>query len=180
MSTGIWADGLLLAVLLGFAIRPLVVGVLLLPIRLEWGERLFVMWSGLKGAVPILLAALALIAEVEYGTEIYRIVFVVVLFSVLVQGSLLPVVANRLRVPMRRVEQAAATVRRFDVRPGSYADGAKVGLLPLGERAWVSTLVRDGRPRRLGGATTLEAGDEVHVLCDEDDEPALQRIFEGR
>ena len=40
------------------------------------------MWSGLKGAVPILLAALALIGEVDDGTEIYGIVFVVVLFSV--------------------------------------------------------------------------------------------------
>ena len=43
----------------------------------------------------------------EYDTEIYRIVFVVVLFSVLVQGSLLPFVAKRLRVPMRRVPEEA-------------------------------------------------------------------------
>ena len=107
VSTGIWLDGLLLAVLLGFLIRPLVVGALLLPVRLDPGERLFVMWSGLKGAVPILLAALAVIAGVEDGTEIYRIVFVVVLFSVLVQGSLLPLVAKRLRVPMRRVPEEA-------------------------------------------------------------------------
>ena len=76
-------------------IRPLVVGVLLLPVRLAWGERLFVMWSGLKGAVPILLAALALIAGVDDGRRIYGIVFVVVLFSVLVQGTLVPVVAER-------------------------------------------------------------------------------------
>ena len=60
------------------------------------------MWSGLKGAVPILLAALALIAGVDDGTEIYGIVFVVVLFSVLVQGTLVPKVAERLNVPMER------------------------------------------------------------------------------
>ena len=65
-----------------------------------WGERLFVMWSGLKGAVPILLAALALIAGVDDGQTIYGIVFVVVLFSVLVQGTLVPVVAEQLGVPM--------------------------------------------------------------------------------
>ena len=62
-ETDAWFEGLVLAVLLAFVIRPLVVGALLLPVRLEWGERLFVMWSGLKGAVPILLAALALIAR---------------------------------------------------------------------------------------------------------------------
>jgi potassium/hydrogen antiporter len=97
-----WFEGIALAALLAFVIRPLVVGLLLLPVRLDWGERLFVMWSGLKGAVPILLAALALLGGVDDGDEIYGIVFVVVLFSVLVQGSLVPTVAARLNVPMER------------------------------------------------------------------------------
>lgn len=100
---GVWWQGLVLAVLLGFVFRPLVVLVLLLPVQLGWNERLFVMWSGLKGAVPILLAALALIGGVEGGRELYGIVFVVVLFSVVVQGTLVPVVAERLGVPMRRL-----------------------------------------------------------------------------
>jgi potassium/hydrogen antiporter len=99
---GEWVDGLVLAALLAFAIRPLVVGALLLPVRLDRGERLFVIWSGLKGAVPILLAALALIGGVDDGEEIYEIVFVVVLFSVLVQGTFVPAVAARLGVPMER------------------------------------------------------------------------------
>jgi potassium/hydrogen antiporter len=98
-----WFEGLVLAALLAFAIRPLVVGTLLLPVRLDRGERLFVMWSGLKGAVPILLAALAVIGGVDDGQEIYGIVFVVVLFSVLVQGTLVPTVADRLGVPMEPV-----------------------------------------------------------------------------
>lgn len=101
-----WLEGLVLAALLAFAIRPLVVGALLLPVRLDRRERLFVIWSGLKGAVPILLAALALIGGVDDGAEIYGIVFVVVLFSVLVQGTLVPVVAERLGVPMVRDDQS--------------------------------------------------------------------------
>jgi potassium/hydrogen antiporter len=98
LSSGDWLDGLVLAALLGLVIRPVVVVLLLLPVRLEWGERLFIAWSGLKGAVPILLAALAVIAAVDDSAEIYNVVFVVVLFSVLVQGTLLPSVAARLRV----------------------------------------------------------------------------------
>ena len=101
-DTDAWFEGLVLAALLAFLFRPLVVGALLLPVRLERAERLFVMWSGLKGAVPILLAALALIGDVDDGDEIYGIVFVVVLFSVLVQGTLVPTVAERLGVPMER------------------------------------------------------------------------------
>src|SRR3954451_1195526 len=46
--------GLGLAVLLTLVVRPVLVGVLLLAVRLTGGERLFVMWAGLKGAVPLL------------------------------------------------------------------------------------------------------------------------------
>lgn len=97
---GLWWRGLVLAVLLGFVVRPLVVGPLVATMRLTWGERGFVVWSGLKGAVPILLASLAVVGETEYAAEIYGIVFVVVLFSVVVQGTLVPTVAGRLGVPM--------------------------------------------------------------------------------
>ena len=102
---GLWWRGLLLAVLLALLIRPLVVGPLLTTMSLTWGERAFIVWSGLKGAVPILLASLAVVGGTEYATEIYGIVFVVVLFSVVVQGSLVPTVATRLGVPMEPVHR---------------------------------------------------------------------------
>ena len=35
----LWLDGLVVAVVLAFVARPLVVGGLLLPVRLSWGER---------------------------------------------------------------------------------------------------------------------------------------------
>ncbi len=100
----VWWQGLVLAVLLGFVVRPLVVAPLLLPSKLTHGERLFVMWSGLKGAVPILLASLAVVGGTDQAPEIYGIVFVVVLFSVVVQGTLVPTVAGRLGVPMADVD----------------------------------------------------------------------------
>ena len=99
-SGSIWWQGLVLAVVLGFVVRPLVVTPLLLPSKLSRGERLFVTWAGLKGAVPILLASLAVVGGTEQASQIYGIVFVVVLFSVVVQGTLVPHVANRLGVPM--------------------------------------------------------------------------------
>lgn len=96
-----WLDGLVLAGVLAFVARPLAVGPLLLPARLMRGERLFVMWSGLKGAVPILLASFAVLGAVEDADRIYGIVFVVVAFSVVLQGASIPAAAARLRVPMR-------------------------------------------------------------------------------
>ena len=97
----VWLDGLLLAIILAFVARPLALAPLLLPLRLRLGERLFVAWGGLKGAVPILLAAFAILAEVEDARRVYEIVFVVVAFSVVVQGSSIPFAARRLRVRMR-------------------------------------------------------------------------------
>ena len=106
----VWLDGLLLAIILAFVARPLALAPLLLPLRLRLGERVFVAWSGLKGAVPILLASFAILAEVEDARRVYEIVFVVVAFSVVVQGSSIPFAARRLGVRMRPGDPARADI----------------------------------------------------------------------
>jgi cell volume regulation protein A len=105
LSGTVWLDGVVLAVVLALVARPLVVGALLLPARLRVGERLFVMWSGLKGAVPIFLAAFAILAGVDDADRLYGIVFVVVALSVVIQGSSIPFAASLAGVPMRLVRQ---------------------------------------------------------------------------
>ncbi len=130
-----WVDGIVLAVILAFLARPLAVLPLLLPERLTRGERIFIAWGGLKGAVPILLGALALLAGVDHASSLYGIVFIVVLFSVIVQGSSVPYVARRLRIPFRRVDHDLAEVREFVVSERSFANGKRIHDLPLGERA---------------------------------------------
>ena len=105
LTGDVWADGIVLAVIVALVARPLVVGVLLMPTRLRPGERIFVMWSGLKGAVPIFLAAFAILAGVDHAQRLYGIVFVVVALSVVVQGTSIPFVASLTGVPMRVVEQ---------------------------------------------------------------------------
>jgi potassium/hydrogen antiporter len=99
-----WLDGILLVLAVALVARPLVVAGLLAPFRFTRGERAFIAWSGLKGAVPILLAAFAVVSDVEEAQTVFYIVFVVVLFSVAVQGTLVPWVARRLAIPMREVE----------------------------------------------------------------------------
>jgi len=178
-TLGIWEDGLALALILAFVARPLAVGALLLPARLDWGERAFIAWGGLKGAVPILLGALAVLAEVDDASRLYGIVFVVVLFSVVIQGASVPYVAHRLGVPFRRVDHDLAEVLEFVVRKDAFANGRKLGELPLGERAWIGVLIRDGRPRTIADDVVLEPDDRVHVYCQPEDAAALERIFAG-
>ncbi len=177
--------GLVLAALLAFVVRPVLVGLLLLPIRLRPGERGFILWSGLKGAVPILLGTFAVGSEVAGADQLYSIIFVVVAFSVVVQGGLVPLVARRLNVPMRTVEpEPWATGMRFrhepeglrhhEVAAGSAADGRAVRDLSLGADVWISLVTRDGQLVHVTGDTVLGAGDEVLVLAhpDRDDDPA--------
>jgi cell volume regulation protein A len=103
MSATRWGQGLILAAFLALVARPVVVGALLAPAHLRRGERLFVIWGGLKGAVPILLAAFALADGVAHAQELYELVFVVVLASVVVQGGTIPLAASRLGIKMRRI-----------------------------------------------------------------------------
>jgi len=172
-----WWIGLALAALLALVIRPLLVGSLLLPVRLRRGEKVFVLWAGLKGAVPILLGTFVFVAHVPDATLIYNIIFVVVLFSVVVQGGLVPWVAQRCGVPMHVVEpepwslgvrfqREPQGLRRFVVAPGSPADGRAIDDLELGEGVWISFVSRDRALLPIGGDTVLQAGDEVVVLID--------------
>jgi cell volume regulation protein A len=189
--TSVWLDGLLIALLLAFVLRPIVVAPLLAPVRLRLGERVFVMWGGLKGAVPILLGVLALLQGVDGASRVYGIIFVVVAFSVVVQGSTMPFLARRLGVPMRavvptpwdvsiRLRSEPRTVRRYTVAPGSRALGKPISELPLGEHSWISMVIRKGEPTQPRGSSVLEPGDELLVLSDQEDEQKLIRLFEGR
>jgi potassium/hydrogen antiporter len=171
----VWVDGLLLALILAFVARPLVVGPLLLPSRLRRGERLFVMWGGLKGAVPILLGTLVLLENVHDARRIYDIVFVVVAFSVVVQGTSIPFVAPRLGVPMRAA--APGGIRSYVVEPQSRAAGRAIGDLPIGANSWVERVDRGGKDLRVDRGLMLEDGDEVWLTTDNDDAVRLTPIF---
>jgi potassium/hydrogen antiporter len=188
-SSTLW-EGIGLALVLAFVARPLAVWPLLARRRLRRGEQLFVMWGGLKGAVPILLGALAVLANVDDARHIYELIFVVVAFSVLVQGSTVPWAARRLGVRMRArrpepwrlsidLPKEPGDLHRHRVRAGSHAAGRKIKDLPLGEYGWIVTIVRDGQVVRPGGSSELRAGDEVVVAAESKDARGVRRIFEG-
>jgi cell volume regulation protein A len=103
LTSRVMLEGFVLAILLALVARPLAVGPLLLPVRMRRKEKIFVVWGGLRGAVPILLAAFAILGGVDDAERIYNIVFVVVAFSVIVQGSSVPFVARALGIRMRIV-----------------------------------------------------------------------------
>jgi cell volume regulation protein A len=178
--------GLAIAGLLILVIRPVLVGAVTLPIRLTRGERAFVLWAGLKGAVPILLGMFILTAGIDGAETIYAIIFIVVLISVLLQGGLVPVFARLFRVPMRVVEPRPWSVdvrfaeepeglQRHVVHAGSAADGQTVAELSVGDESWISVVSRGGRNLPVRNGTKLRAGDVVLTQVDPDHD--VERLF---
>jgi cell volume regulation protein A len=172
-----WVAGLALFVVLALVIRPLVVVALSIGTSLSRAERAFIAWCGLKGAVPILLAAFAVVSRVPDAERIYAIVFIVVFASVAVQGTLVPYVAHRLHIAIRvrgplpwelsiRLGGEPPGAREFEVAGGSLSEGTPIRDLPLGEDAWITLVVRDDRTVQPDGSLVLEAGDRLLVLAE--------------
>jgi cell volume regulation protein A len=187
-SASAWSDGLALAALLAFVIRPVLGGLILLPVRLSWRERVFFLWTGLKGAVPILLGITIVDSGTPGAEQAYQIIFVIVGFSVIIQGGLVPALAHRLRIPLRTIDpepwslgvrfsEEPEGLRRYQVAPGAPADGRPVGDLPGGDGTWVSLVIRDGALVTGSGDTTLQAADEVLLLAEPGETAALDRYF---
>jgi cell volume regulation protein A len=106
LTLDVWVDGFALVLALAVLVRPPIVLAALAPFSFTRGERAFIAWCGLKGAVPILLAAFAVLQGVQEATTVFYIVFVVVLLSVVGQGTPVPWITRRLGIPVRESSTA--------------------------------------------------------------------------
>jgi cell volume regulation protein A len=187
----VWLPGLVIGVVLAAVVRPVFVGLCLIPARLAPNERNFVLFAGLKGAVPILLGSFLLAAHIPDAERLYGIVVVVVVLSVLVQGSLVPAVAGLLHLPMRttapepwalgiRLANEPDGARHLTIGKGAPADGQRIAdLAMLGDDAWISFVVRDHRLLPVRGERQLQAGDEVLVIAPPDQHDTITALFTG-
>ena len=163
------------AAVLLLAARPLSVIAAAAPFRWPWREQAFLSWAGLRGAVPIVLA---LIALVEGGPEyqpLVDVVFVLVVVLTLLQGTTLPWVARVLNVALRtearEVEVDAAPLEEVDadllqirVPDGSKLHGIYLRQLRLPTGATVSLVVREERAFTPDGETRLREGDQFLIV----------------
>jgi cell volume regulation protein A len=191
LTPQVWVPGVVAAAVLAAAARPAVVAACLARAGISTREKAFVAFAGLKGAVPILLATMIFGGGVPGASRLYGIVVVAVVLSVLVQGTLTPVVARWLSVHMRTVEpepwalgmrlrHEPRGVHRIRVREGASAVGSRLGDVGLGDDVWVSFAVRGGRLLPVAGETTFQPGDELLVLAPPDKQEELQKAFTDR
>ncbi|WP_018716587.1 potassium/proton antiporter [Arhodomonas aquaeolei] len=181
------AEALGLAAVLIVLARPLATLVCLLPLRFEPRQIAFMSWTGLRGAVPIVLSLFPLIAGVDQAEALFNRVFFIVLVSLLVQGWTVSPLARRLGLIIPRRHPA---MDRVDLtRPKGHelvtcvlpagapaVQGCVADLdLPAGVR--VLAVIRRGEPVAAEPELPLQAGDQLYLLLP-GHSPALEERFQ--
>ncbi|MBI1272759.1 MAG: potassium/proton antiporter [Alphaproteobacteria bacterium] len=175
-----------IAAVLIFVARPLATFLCLSPYKFTPAETSFVGWVGLRGAVSILLALLPLMAHVENAEIVFSVTFLVVVYSLLVQGWTIKKVAQTLNLivpphtgPVRRMEFELPTgsnleLVAYNVHPDSLiARGA-----PLPAWSHAVLVLRDGRPLALyDDPWKLQENDQVYFFTDPSRLPVFDRLL---
>jgi potassium/hydrogen antiporter len=174
---GVWREGLLIAVLMILVVRPAAVLVCTTPFKFPLREQLLVMWGGIKGAVPIVLASYPAAFGLDPEGSIFNIIFFAVLLSCLVQGSTMGPFAKLLKLtvppkPSSPHSVELLSLRKSDtdmfelrIQAGSEADGRCIRDLGLPNEALISSIVRGERIVPPKGTTHLAADDLVFILA---------------
>lgn len=170
---------IIIALFVTFAARPAVVFTLLTPFKSKIKQMALVSWSGLRGASSIVFA-ISVMISVSTKNDIFHIAFIIVLFSIFIQGSLLPMVARRLDM----IDDNEDIMKTFN----DYVEEVPIQfikfIIPKGHE-WVGKQLKDITmpPETLivmikrGTASVLPNGDSV---LEEGDKVVLSAISLGK
>lgn len=183
---GALVPGLVAGAVVVLLARPLSVLLASLPFRLPWRDQAFLSWSGLRGAVPIVLALVPLTDGRPQAQELVGAVFVLVVVLTLIQGGTLPMVARLLKltgevqpqeleVDVAPLDELDAGLLQVRVQPGSRLHGVYLAELRLPEGATVSLVIREGGGFTPNGRTRLREGDQLLVVATEQVRDAAER-----
>jgi cell volume regulation protein A len=179
-----------LAAVLIFVARPLAVMLCLAPLRFPWREQAFIAWVGLRGGVPIVLATYPLLAGTPSARVIFDVAFFLVLVSLLLQGSTVGVVANRLgllmplvRTRLARTEvdlpgQSGWELVSYRIGKGTQPVGRTVKQLGLADASRVVCLIREGELLPYSHWGKIKPGDRLSLLSRPEEVPRFDALFE--
>lgn len=177
------------SVLVAFALmlvaRPLAVLICLAPFKFNWREKVFIAWTGLRGAVAIFLASIPMLVGLSKAYLYFDVAFVVVIISLLLQGWTLAPAARRLHVALPRAERGPRRVELdlpgqleqqlvgYPVRPKSLY--FRRGLIPSWSKP--TLVIRDERILTPVEADPVAPGDYIYLLAPPERAEALDRFF---
>jgi cell volume regulation protein A len=165
--------------------RPVAVFLCLAPFRFNWREKIFIAWTGLRGAVAIFLASIPMLVGLSKAYLYFDVAFVVVIISLLLQGWTLAPAARRLHVALprsdrgpRRVEldlpgQLEQQLVGYPVRSKSLY--FRRGLVPSWSKP--TLVIREERILTPSEADPIAPGDYIYLLAPPEKAEALDRFF---
>lgn len=179
--------GILLSAILIFLARPISVWLSLVPFKYSVPEKHFIAWVGLRGAVPIILATYPRLAGLDGTGLIFNVVFFVVISSVLIQGTTIPVFARLLKLDdkvikdpsfpleIKPLQEWKGILQEISVPERSQVIGKAIFQLKLPPDYLVVLIVRDGGYIIPNGSFELKVNDRVlgiakpdthQIVCD--------------
>ena len=170
--------GLVIALFLMFVARPLAVFLCLLFFKMKNRERLLVSWVGLRGAVPIIFATYPLLQGVEKSAMIFNIVFFIVLASVILQGTTIPIVAKwlylfkpvkfktRYPLELEMSDNFKNELFEIEIKESSNAVGRQILQLKFPKTSLIVLINRNDKYIMPSGTTTIVQGDKLLIMSD--------------
>ncbi|CAE7197846.1 nhaP [Symbiodinium necroappetens] len=181
--------GMTLGLVLAFVARPVAAMLCVIPFGWKRADVIFTAWTGIRGAVPIVLATIPILAEIPGAERVFDIVFFIVVVSAIVPGASIVPLSRRLKMLDDSPAPPSATLeihsrKRMDgeihvyrVTPDVAVCGASLSEIVFPEHASVVLIVRGDEPLAARGVTRLREGDYVYVLCRHEDEPRIGLLF---
>lgn len=172
--------GLIISFLMIFFSRPLAVFLCLLPFRrMPLRDKTYVSWVGLRGAVPIIFAIYPLVENVPYARVIFNIVFFCTLVSLLVQGTSLSFIAQKLNLTdtprqSRKTKDfdidfsndIKSVTSEIEISGRTLTRGNRLMDLALPDKTLVVMVKRDDKYFVPTGKTILKEKDKLLVITD--------------
>jgi cell volume regulation protein A len=188
---GVALAGLGVGLVLALVARPLAVAICLMPLKFPPMQVAYVGWTGLRGAVPIILATFPVLDGVRGADRLFNLVFFVVVVSSLVPGSTIRLVTRKLGLhqpgkpqPSAALEinarrQLDGVIESFHISAALIVVDAKLSEITLPESASVLLLVRGEELLPARGKTVLLEGDHVYLFFKNTDRPLIELLFGG-
>ncbi len=188
----VWHYSVAIAAFMILVARPIAVYSSVRPFKFKDREIAFISWVGLRGAVPITLAILPVMAAIDEAFLLFDIAFGVVVLSLILQGTTIPVMARwfKVRIPTNNdpkeehevwvSDTQSITLYEFEVKAGAFAMGRHPRAISKRispDEIAVFALIRGGRLIQVEEDTVLHFGDIVWYAMRGDYARQIAQIF---
>lgn len=181
----------IVAICLTFVARPMAVFLCIKPFFKKYTNKeiLFMSFVGLRGSVPIVLAIYPVMADIDNAQLYFNAAFIVVIFSLLVQGTSLLSVAKLFNVyapySSAPINKSKVGIRLSDdyelynyVVKNDNLDGVRLRDLTFPKKTSIAAIFREGYLLKAHGNTKLLNDDIVCIIGKSEDERLLNSVFD--